>query len=75
MVSNVFKSFIKINMPDAIVLVAMYFYFLYIKNIVKSDQIMKFFKMFTTWFGPELILKKKAFSRQKWAYCSIYMGL
>lgn len=65
----------KINMPDAVVLVAMYFYFLYIKKIVKSDQIMKFFKMFTTWFGPELILKKKAFSRQKWAYCSIYMGL
>lgn len=62
-------------MPDAIVLVAMYFYFLYMKKIVKSDQIMKFFKMFTTWFGPELILKKKAFSRQKWAYCSIYMGL
>lgn len=62
-------------MPDAIVLVAMYFYFLYMKKIVKSDQIMKFFKMFTTWFGPELILKKKAFSRQKWAYCSIYKGL
>lgn len=62
-------------MPDAVVLVAMYFYFLYMKKIVKSDQIMKFFKMFTTWFGPELILKKKAFSRQKWAYCSIYMGL
>lgn len=62
-------------MPDAVVLVVMYFYFLYMKKIVKSDQIMKFFKMFTTWFGPELILKKKAFSRQKWAYCSIYMGL
>lgn len=62
-------------MPDAVVLVAMYFYFLYMKKIVKSDQIMKCFKMFTTWFGPELILKKKAFSRQKWAYCSIYMGL
>lgn len=39
----------------------MYFYFLYMKKIVKSDQIMKFFKMFTTWFGPELILKKKHF--------------
>lgn len=62
-------------MPDAVVLVAMYFYFLYMKKIVKSDQIMKFFKMFTKWFGPELIFKKKAFSRQKWAYCSIYMGL
>lgn len=62
-------------MPDAVVLVAMYFYFLYMKKIVKSDQIMKFFKMFTTWFGPELILKKKAFSRQKWAHCSIYIGL
>lgn len=30
-------------MPDAVVLVAMYFYFLYMKKIVKSDQIMKFF--------------------------------
>lgn len=47
-------------MPDAVVLVAMYFYFLYMKKIVKSDQIMKFFKMFTTWFGPELIFKKKS---------------
>lgn len=42
-------------MPDAVVLVGMYFYFLYMKKIVKSDQIMKFFKMFTTWFGPRLI--------------------
>lgn len=48
-------------MPDAVVIVAMYFYFLYMKKIVKSDQIMKFFKMFTTWFGPELILKKSIF--------------
>lgn len=48
-------------MPDAVVLVAMYFYFLYMKKIVKSDQIMKFFKMFTKWFGPELIFKKKHF--------------
>lgn len=48
-------------MPDAVVLVAMYFYFLYMKKIVKSDQIMKFFKMFTKWFGPELIFKKSIF--------------
>lgn len=63
-------------MPDAVVLVGMYFYFLYMKKIVKSDQIMKFLKMFTTWFGPRLIFfKKKAFSRQKLAYYSKYMGL
>lgn len=46
-------------MPDAVVLVGMYFYFLYMKKIVKSDQIMKFLKMFTTWLGPRLIFKKK----------------
>lgn len=62
-------------MPDAVVLVAMYFYFLYMKKIVKSDQIMKFFKMFTTWFGPELILKKKSIFPPKMGILQYIYGL
>lgn len=53
-------------MPDAVVLVGMYFYFLYMKKIVKSVQIMTFFKMFTTWFGPRLIFLKKHFPAKNW---------
>lgn len=41
------------------------------KNIVKSHQIMKFNKMFTSWFGQEIISKTIVLP-PKLPYCDIY---